>query len=58
MNLGLGTARGEMAAALHSYLWDKTAGDILHLHSPDKTSSQYFHQTTDGSARGAAAVFQ
>lgn len=58
VNLGLSIARGEMAAALHSYLWDKTGGDILHLLSPDKTLIQHFHQTTDWSARGAAAVFQ
>ena len=42
VNLGLGIARGEMAAVLHSYFWRKTGGELHRLLSSDKTLIQHF----------------
>lgn len=61
VNPGLGIARGEMAAVLHSYFWHKIGSELYLLLSSDKTLIQHFVWTTDWSARGAVtcpAIFQ
>lgn len=42
VNLGLGIAREELAAVLHSHFWCKTGGKLHHLRGLDKTLIQHF----------------